>query len=296
MNTIRISIVFTIVIQCLSGWAATTNSPNYYEQGVNSVKSRAWDKAIEEFSKAIELNPTNGLAFDFRGSANFMNGDLDEAISDCKEALRINSADDCAAFNLASAYRVKGEFEKSIRCWDAYMLLNPTNDAAYKNRATDYSVIGKYNEAIKDWNEGLRLNVNDSTSFAMRGFDYFKTSQFDKAEHDFIEAVRNNQTNSVALNNLAWFRATCPVASFRNGKEAVETATKACELGNWKRPESVDTLAAAYAETGNFEAAVRYENQAMGMDGVGVSENDRENMQRYLLLYERQQPNREGKN
>jgi len=87
-------------------------------------------------------------------------------------------------------------------------------------------------------------------------------------------------------------RATCPVESFRNGKEAVEDATKACELTNWKRWDWIDTLAAAYAETGNFEQAVRYEKQAMSMDDV--RENDRSKMQGRLLLYEQHQPYHEG--
>ena len=175
---------------------------------------------------------------------------------------------------------------------DKYMRLNPTNDVAYKNRASVYNATGRYNEALKDWNEGLRLNPEDSTALAMREFAYFKTSQFDKAAHDAIEAVRLGPTNGAALNNLAWFRATCPVASFRNSKEAVEAATKACELAKWTRWEWVDTLAAAFAEAGNFEKAVSYEKKAMSMDGV--SENDCKKMQSSLLLYERQQPNHEG--
>jgi tetratricopeptide (TPR) repeat protein len=276
----------------LSSWAATTNSPSCYEQGVNSFNSREWDKAIREFSQAIELNPTNGLAFDYRGSIYFAKGDFDGAISDYNQAIRINPTDDSATFDLASVYRAKGEFDKSISSWDKYMRLNPTNDAAYKSRASVYSATGKYNKAIKDWTEGLRLNPDDSTAFAMRACAYFKTSQFDKADHDAIEAVRLGPTNGAALNNLAWFRATCPDASFRNGKEAVEAATKACELANWTRWEWIDTLAAAFAETGNFDQAVSYEKKAMGMDGV--SKNDHKNMQHYLLLYERQQPNHEG--
>ena len=292
MNAIRTSIAFTILIQCLNSWAATTNNPSYYEQGVKSVNSREWDKAIKEFSEAIELNPTNVLAFDYRGSCYFAKSDLDKAISDYDQALRFNSTDVDAAFDLASAYRAKGEFDKSIRSWDAYMRLNPTNDAAYKNRASVYGAIGRYDEAIKDWNEGLRLNPDDSTAFAMRAFVYFKTSQFDKADHDAIEAVRLGPTNGAALNNFAWFRATCPVGSFRNGKEAVEAATKACVLANWTRWEWIDTLAAAFAETGNFDQAVSYEKKAMGMDGVSKSEH--KNMQHYLLLYKRQQPNHEG--
>jgi len=292
MNAIRASIAITVLIQSLSSWAAITNNPSFYEQGVESVNSRELDKAIKEFGEAIGLNPTNGLAFDYRGCCYFAKSDLDKAISDFEQAIRLNASDAIAAFDLAGAYRAKGEFDKSIGCYSAYMRLNPTNAQAYKSRASDYSALGRYDKALEDWNEGLRLSPNDSTAFAMCGFDYFETGQFERAERDDIEGVRLGPTNDVALNNLAWLRATCPVASFRNGKEAVAAATKACELANWTRWEWVDTLAAAFAETGNFELAVKYEKQAMVMNGV--SDSARKSMQHCLLLYEQQQPNHEG--
>ena len=63
------------------------------------------------------------------------------------------------------------------------------------------------------------------------------------------------------LNNVAWFRATCPEAHFRNGKEAVELATLACTLDKWKDADQIDTPAAAYAEMGNFAEAERYQQK-----------------------------------
>jgi len=299
MRTIRASIAVAVLIQCLNSWAGITNSASYYDLGVNSAGGGKWDKAVTEFSEAIGLNPTNALAFEYRGSCYFMQSELDKAISDYDQALRLNSRDTGAIWGLAAVYRAKGQadgskddIDRSIHYWNEYMQRNLTNDLAYKSRAADYNITGRYDEAIKDWSEGLRLNPKDSTAVAMRGVAYFKTSQFDKAEHDYTEAVRLGPTNDVALNSLAWFRATCPVASFRNGKEAVKASTKACELAKWTRWDWVDTLAAAFAEEGDFERAVIYEKQAMRLDGV--SENDRKNMQRCLSLYERKQPNHEG--
>jgi hypothetical protein len=57
-------------------------------------------------------------------------------------------------------------------------------------------------------------------------------------------------------NNLAWFWATCPNAQYRDGKKAVDLATKACEITGWKYAELLGTLAAAYAEAGDFDSAV----------------------------------------
>jgi hypothetical protein len=67
------------------------------------------------------------------------------------------------------------------------------------------------------------------------------------------------------LNQLAWFQATCPDAAHRDGNAAVRNATRACELSQWKDAGNIDTLAAAYAEIGDFAQAVRYVTQAASM-------------------------------
>ncbi|HEX3447805.1 MAG TPA: hypothetical protein VHS97_06100 [Isosphaeraceae bacterium] len=59
----------------------------------------------------------------------------------------------------------------------------------------------------------------------------------------------------------AWILSTCPDANHRDGKLAVESATRAAELTNWKNPFVLSTLAAAYAEAGNFASAVRWEEE-----------------------------------
>ena len=58
--------------------------------------------------------------------------------------------------------------------------------------------------------------------------------------------------------------ATCPEAKYRDGGKAVESATRACELTKWKSSEFLNTLAAAYAESGDFDAAVTWQTRAIG--------------------------------
>ena len=84
----------------------------------------------------------------------------------------------------------------------------------------------------------------------------------EKAESDLDEAIKLGSDNPETLNNMAWLYATCPEETCRNGEKAVEYATKACELSEWKEASIVGTLAAAYAEVGQFQKAVEWQAKA----------------------------------
>jgi hypothetical protein len=88
-------------------------------------------------------------------------------------------------------------------------------------------------------------------------------------------------------------RATCPDGKYRDGKAAVEDAKRACELSGWKLAEQIDTLAAAYAEVGDFAKAVEYQEQALADKGF-VKEHGKGARER-LELYRDKKPYREPK-
>ena len=92
------------------------------------------------------------------------------------------------------------------------------------------------------------------------------------------------------LLNRAWLWATCPAAKYRDGKRAVASATRACELRGWKDPYGLDTLAAAYAEAGDFAKAVVYQRVA---NDLYQGEQARRKGEERLALYKEGKPYRE---
>jgi tetratricopeptide (TPR) repeat protein len=108
-----------------------------------------------------------------------------------------------------------------------------------------------------------------------------------------IAVQMTSKKPDVALNSLAWLRATCPETGTRDGKQAVKLAMKACELSNWTYWNYIDTLAAAYAEAGDFKHAVKYQKQVLEMVKKST---DYLELQRRLALYEERKPYREDVN
>jgi len=125
-------------------------------------------------------------------------------------------------------------------------------------------------------------------------FCLWKKHDYIKAAADFGQAILLNPGSPEACNNLAWLRATCPEASLRDGKEAVELATRACDQTGYKIQSLVDTLAAAYAETDDFENAVKYEKLSLGL--ISATPQNRPAMEERLALYEHRKPFRQKPN
>ncbi len=104
--------------------------------------------------------------------------------------------------------------------------------------------------------QGKALQLNpDATTYAIRGTAHQKAKDYAKARDDYRTGLKLNPNELTALNNLAWMQATCPDDEFRDGAAAVELATRACQLTKFKVKDYVTTLAAAYAEVGDFKRA-----------------------------------------
>jgi tetratricopeptide (TPR) repeat protein len=120
---------------------------------------------------------------------------------------------------------------------------------------------------------------------------YLSHNQFTNAVTICRDAVASNPKDDWSYNLLAWIKATSPDSSVRDGNEAVSAATKACELTDWKESGWIDTLAAAYAESGDFQRAVEFQARAIRIGNA--PESEQKAMQDRLALYKESKPFRD---
>jgi tetratricopeptide (TPR) repeat protein len=223
-----------------------------------------------------------------QGAAALEKHDYDLAVACYGKAIQVGPKSATIYYNRAIAYKAKGDDDKAIADYDEAIRLNPKLVEAYYNRGTAYEAKSDYDKAIANYDEAIRLNPKLAQAYNNRGGDYEAKGDYAKAIADYDEAIRVDPKYAVGYNNLGWLLGTCPQPHFRDGKKAVAYATRACELTNWKMLTFVDTLAAACAEAGDFEQAVKWEKTFL--ETLNLPAKASTDAQARLMLYESHQP------
>jgi tetratricopeptide (TPR) repeat protein len=279
---------FVIPLCLFAGIGCERTSDTYRNRGDAFLSKKKYGEAVRAYSFAIQLDPTDTACFHNRGAAYYGKAEYGKAIEDYSEAIRLNPKDEAGFNNRGMAYYEKNEYDKAIESYSAALRLNPNKYEVFSNRGVAYFGTKEYDKAIADFSETIRLSPNDAYAFRMRGLAHNRTRHYDQAIADYNEAIRLDPKNAYAFANLAALLATCPDADRRNGKRAVELATKACELSRLELAPTLVVLAAAYAECGDFEQAVNWQEKAIEL---GIKDKDK--AQERLELYRSGKPYRE---
>ena len=245
--------------------------------------------AIDVFTEQIKQNPNDAGAYEARALAWRVRNELDIAIGDLNDAIRLDSTKSSAYHNRGMCLSDKGEITKSITDYTEAIRLDPKGYITYTHRADSWTLKGEYAKAVSDSTEAIRLAPKYVYAYARRAAAFAATKNFEKAVADCDEARKISVKGTQGYNHVAWFLATTPLENARDGKKAIEFATKASELTDWKDAAVLDTLATAYAETGNFDEAIKWQTKAIDM----TSDNDRLEYQTRLILFKSGKPFRQ---
>ena len=240
-------------------------SPRHAEGHVNLgailIREGRFREGAAEERAALAMEPFNPTAHAQLGSALCFLGDPAQGISEYRKAL----------LTAPTLYPVRGALIHALR------------------------TTGREEEALRESLAALRINPGDAAIRYGLANLYQKLGRAREAALAFAEAERTDSANPRLLNDYAWMMATSPVGSVRDGRRAVELALEAEKLTGGKDAGVLDTLAAAYAESGDFAKATATAQRAMELaQGQGNKELER-SLRAELKLYGGRKPVREGK-
>ncbi|HWB11985.1 MAG TPA: tetratricopeptide repeat protein [Pirellulales bacterium] len=291
----------------------------YCNRAAVFLTKNEYERALAEARESLKHDPAASAAYRLIGACWMAKGDGGEALSAFNKAVRLNPECGKARFGRAQTYLRQGEEEKALADLDRAIELVPKNASALSVRAQIFYRRGEIEKSRADRLAAARLERTASAPTAQakgRGESLAKSEKSTDdinnivghlGENDFAVIGSTSSSDATArpsstlvetprgraqtLDVVARRRATSTDERYLDGERAVEAATQACELSEWKLASFLDTLAAAYAEAGNFDAAVNWQTKAMELGNIGPT-LEREAEQR-LELYRAHKPCRE---
>jgi tetratricopeptide (TPR) repeat protein len=257
------------------------------QQNPGVIKNDDSDKAIADLTQVIQANPQDKQAYFQRAYAYMRENDNDKALSDLTQVLQIDPGFAQAYFRRAFVYMLKNEEDPALADLSHAIQINPQYAWAYFRRAYVYMIKRDYDQAVADLNQVIQIDPKFTRAYSRRDYVYQLKGDYGQVIADLKQTIQSNPKDAGSYNHLAWLLATCPEAGFRNGIQAVQNATTACQLTSWETPTDLDTLAAAEAEAGNFNEAVKWENEALSTPSSDVISTGRK---KRLTLYQAYQP------
>ena len=210
---------------------AHNNIGRYYREKMD------YNKAIESYTRALELNPKGYSTFSNRGKAYFDLGKIDEALSDFDKSLAVNPGYVEALSNRGAALAMKGNLEQALTDLNKAIKIDPANINAISNRALTYYTLKQSDSAIADITNYLRLKPGDADMINLRGLCYGNLKNYKEALSDFDLSIR------LSPNQGAFYQNRSSLFNEMGDKpKALEDILRAQELGVKVNPEYIKYL------------------------------------------------------
>lgn len=288
----------------------------YQVRGLILASQNKLDDATKDLDKAIDMGLNSALAYARRAQVHLLNEKPEQAVNDLNKALARTRPTPQLLLMRAGAYQQLEKDKEALEDVDTALTLSPGLPEALRARAmllagsgniakaigdleklradedkqdlqlllqlaVLYSANKESRQAIQMYSEVIKVDEKNFLAYQGRADAHLRLGEQAEAVADYDKALELDPTSSHILNNLAWLLATSPDSKVRNGARSIELAKKACELTEYKQAHILSTLAAGYAETGDFKSAIEWSQKAVDLGDEGVDDQLKQELESY---------------
>ena len=246
----------------LRSWARNRRGESFSDeaakmraQGEGAEAERLENAAMSDFEASLKEDSSRWKAIHNRGVNHAMKGNFEAAIKDFSQVVSIRPGYANAWFNRGEIRYEQRQFREAIQDYNQALRLTPDDPGCYTSRAHAYFQLRDGQRALSDYSKAIELDKTNSLYYANRADCNQSLGRWENAAADYRQAIRLNDKLGRAYQGAAWLMATCPDSRFRDADLAVQSAQKAISLDGESDYQYLDTLAAAYANAGQFDQA-----------------------------------------
>jgi len=265
----------------------------YYNLGFILHQEHKLAEAEAEYRKAIKVWPQYTLAYLWLGRVLDQESKFAEAEEAYSQAVKFLPVSVPAHRELAHAFEAQNKFSQAEAEYRAALELEPNDPAVHYHIANTLMKLNKPEEAAAHYSEAIALQPNYAEAHYQLAIYLSSRGQFREALAQYHDVVQLKPDWVAALNNAAWLLATAREDSIRSGLDAVALASRAVMLTKTNGADALDTLSAAYAEVGNFDAAIKTANQGIQVATASGQKEVEAGIQQHRQLYQAKKPVRD---
>jgi protein O-mannosyl-transferase len=210
-----------------------------------------------------------------------------------RHALAVTANNDVAENNLGIVLLREGKVDQAISLLQAAVDLRPDNSPAHENLAKALLQKGQVTDALVHYRKLLKLQPDNIEVHNIVGTVLIQQGRIREGVEEWQKVLAIQPDNGNAMSNLAWVFATSPDDPLRDGKRAVQLAEDAMRISGRRIPIIFRTLAAAYAESGEFSKAIQVAQQGIELANSQGNSGLATELQGNIALYQEQRPLRD---
>jgi protein O-mannosyl-transferase len=268
-------------------WMAHTNL------GLVLLQQGKIDDGIAHYRSALEMQPDSWDAEYNLGTALLGKGQVDEALLHCERAVRMRPTDPDALVSLGNALYQKGRIDEAIAYYQKAITEHPDHFLAHYSLGHALLEKGELDGAIQVCRSALLLRSSDADCHTTLAIALEEKGNPAEAIPHYQKALELAPESISTLTNLAWLLATSQDASLRNGPKALELARQADRLVGGTNSHVLRSLAAAYAENGEFPNAIRTARSALQLARMRGEDSLSADLDQQIALYQLGMPYRQ---